>query len=1521
MKTMNGITNELLVKKARKNWRTRCGAFLLAALATFYGSSGQEAYGQATLTTNANWGANVAIDTVQTFNRVAPFGANIGAAAGYQIDRNAAKAVDWSIATNHLYGLDLADVVNGNVQAYLLDSTVAATPVRVANPYTFLASDAFASKGETFTIGQDMTWTGNFDVTGGTFNTQGRTLTVTSANFINNGRFTINNGTGGNGGFLVATNGNNNGTITIGSGGFRVASNNFSNATGTIDIGKNGMLALASSNFSGNVHGDFDITTPSRGNILLENSGTVRYGAGSWSGNIGVAGGAGGSVTPGVFGAHTLDVRGINSIGLDSLTVHYGASVVISSQSNIQALADIHLQTNGSISQHRDANVLTLANNISFNGQGNFDVYGPIGTQSYDADYVIDASRRMILTGNISSDFTYNKTFNVNANGGAGAVSLQGDGSGYHGDYYIHYGALEVDTGERLGPHGDPTQGRDYQIGIGDGAFRVINRTDQEIKRYISLDSAFSTYEVFTGDIKDVNGLVSSRHTMSDANRLTVTQSGAIYGAGSLNKAGDGRLVLAAAANSYQGDTIITHGILSISNSNQINDTDATRNIIIGSADNDTDYFRPVFETTTSADPAKYAQAGTVTINKAKVEINQKNSVIRTTGLNNETIINTEIISNVPSALTAPPKLNKEGAGTLTLKGQGNWGYGRTGETVIRQGTLQFFNKTNLATGDITIGTNPNTFKDLEGLPMNYEATLKLADNSGFQDLPNNIIIGGNVGASIDVGAGSQLGVNQVSEITGNQSDLNKKGQGELILKGTSSYTGWTNIKEGSVTLTKTDQISASEGVDLIGNNTKLTLEADQTIKNLRGLDATQSALAKSEWNPKLWTRTVDIDSNKLTVNTTIADKSADADKVTGFGNTLYGNIVSNGGTLVKGGVINSTLASGFLGYTGAFQIDAGNITTLSDTTITGLSGKAKTMLDVYGKTLTVDIGSNQQYDGTIVSRWALPANPKQSDYGRLIKTGSGTLTTNFIVYDTANIPFQSFNGSVELREGGIKSNSDFTMAKGNDMTFYANANANGSITPLVFDISGHTANFKAPTNLNVFLNNATTGWANPNGSTVVGAIYGNDNSDYTGLKPTEFNSLFYGVGTKEVTSVGRRDLHVLMNVTGFAGVGGTINEEAVGQNLDGIRLTDLTSNPNMAEIIKRLWAAGSNLSTAAERNAAAEKIRGVYNQLSADVIANATFMGLDSPWKRPFDRLNLDSQMVYVQPQRQYRGQMIANMRNIWFTPTYQGVSARSDGNGTGFNIERPGYQLGWDKRVAQNASVGFMLGYSSPSLHQDNDIVDASDFQFGLYGGAMVGYYIEVKGYIGFGHQNYKSSRTVDLRSIGLTSQSGHATFDGDTFNFSLEVARPLFLGFAVLRPTLGLDSEHAFRYAFEETGDSIAMKFDRSSISRTRARFALALETCTLERAIFSGRLGYSALLGGYDYAETSAQFVNVYAPAQTVRSVAVGKSYFDAGVGCRYFLNQSKTLSLVGDYDASVASHWAEHRGVVGFQYIY
>ncbi|MDR2704381.1 MAG: autotransporter domain-containing protein, partial [Planctomycetaceae bacterium] len=1413
-------------------------------------------------------------------------------------------------------------------------------------------------------------------------------------NIATGGVLNLNNSTSAaytEGGMTLGGGSTNTGTININDTVLRLNGN--VGGGGTIEISDQGMLYFNTQTVSQNITGNYNPapTTASRGKIMTEYAGTTGIN-GNLSGSIAFDGGG------------TARINSVNNIQLSQLYVLGGTNVIISDQNNIDNTG-VTLAGGGGLS--RAANTpggdLHITNDIMVGGASLGSTYGALNSLTStiipwngNADSTYDAGRRFYIDGILASAFL-GATMDINSSSsGYGTVVLTNNNSGFTGDYQIYHGVLEISEQRNLGitDYAD-----DYGVYIGDSytapleraAFRVVGNAGdtKTISHWMNLQTGNSFYEVFTKaaqlPITDADGNIiyyneqgqivadstqgfpqyysTDIWTMPDRDRFKVIQEGQIRGNGNLNKAGDGTLELNV-HNSYTGDTIIWHGVLSISNANNINNAKNAFLYIGGVPLMEDNNFRPVFETHLAS-----RSTGSIIINTGVV-INATNSVVRTTGIDNETVFTNTITSDAisTSSMVIQPyegALNKEGAGKLTLGGFGNWGFNGTGDLNIKQGTIQFSKAENLATGTITIGINKNSnpdpqntmdtgAKDIERFdannnPVIYKAILKLDDNAEV-GIGNRIVLNSaqpattddpSEGSYIEVGTNSILTLNGVvAEGTTGSNNLNKIGKGELVLKGTkNTFTGWNNVYEGTLSVTSSNNIDSSKGVDLIGEGTifdMTTAGANQLLNGLRGgTDPLYSTATVTPDNSEDWTRKILIGDNTLTLNIQNF-KTGDSQNR----NEFRGHIIGTG-TVVKQG--NSTFAAGFNGFNGTFDIQTGTLQTLTDTTLVGIKGKAGTYLDIRDNQLTINIGSNQQYDGTIISSDPNPGTyTKNTIRPEIVKDGAGTLTTSFYDQNIGSGVVQSFEGDLTIKQGNIVSTSDFHMQGGSNLTFYVNPDLLGSVSPNILDVSKHSAVFlpggitgKETSTVHVYTGDNTTGWTTPSGTLTVGKILGNDKSDYTGLRAATTDSLYYTLGLQDIYGTSRHDLYVNLNVTGFGGVGNTFNTQAAGEYLDNARITDLTKT-GLAPLIQELWAFGSNvtdssaLTSSASTLSRAERlvaVRGLLQQIAPDTIANGMFMGLDQPWRVAFDRLNLDSQMVYVAPPQgypqQYRGQIIANMRNLWFTPTVQTVSARSDGNARKFGIDRPGYKLGFDKRVAQNTSVGFQLGYSSPKLREGDDRIEGSDFQVGLYGGSMVGNYIELKGFIGFGHQNFKSNRNVYVNLPGYSPQSlvAHGRYDGDTFNFSFDVSRPLFLGFAILRPTIGLDSEHAFRYAFTETGSPIAMKFERSSLSRTRARFGLSLETTTLDRAIFTGRLGYSALLGGHDYATASGVMVGTNVPAMSVRSVAVGKSFFEAGVGTKIFLNPVKTLALVGNYDATVANQWAEHQGLVGFTYIY
>ncbi|MGL4594919.1 MAG: beta strand repeat-containing protein, partial [Thermoguttaceae bacterium] len=1021
MKTMNGITSELLVRKAKRNWRTRCGAFLLAILAAWHGGFQQNANAEVVLNIDPaalGQAPGIVYDFAPTNNVGGP-----GAAAHTQFYWN----TPGNFGGNNLNAL-LAGITVNTIQ------TSAPLP-NPNNPVPRILSAGggggnlqvngldFINAGSQVNFTSDMTWwPDRFAVNGGANGTVvagGGVLNLRNTlNVGGNGTLNINKPTGGNytTSAVAVNGGTNSGTININ----QAELNHYAlDGGGTIRIDQWGMLNIYGGTVNNNIVGQYVGTGTSvdRGKIMALNPFTNVNG--TVTGQVAVDGG-------GTLRFHN------NNTGLNSLFVMGNSEIVIdrADQLGNATLTLGNLNGSGQLTKHRDAGVLSISNSITIgqpgvsSGVGGFNANGTVVGWTQNADSTYDMGNRFIIDGTITSAYT-NSMIHINEVGGIGTVVLTANNESYNGGYQIFNGQLEVRNEANLGAHGGATHGDLNRVIVGSGgatqirsAFRVNGAagTQTEIVRFIEMaNSDSSFYEVFT------DGTPGSRAGLSDSARFKVVQSGVISGSGALNKAGDGVLVLAANVNSYTGNTVIHHGVLSISGANQINDKSTSAKIVIGSLDYQTDSFRPVFETTLGTDVGSRPASGVITIQNAKVVINQVDSVFRTTGLGNETILARDVITDPLTGATFVPTLNKQGAGTLTLQGNGLWGYNNTGALNIQQGTVQISAAKALATGAVTIGLDPlnPAVKDIEltdaktGLPVNYKATLKLSDNLGQVAMPNNVFLGHATAAFVEAGINSNLVITGVvGQVAGVTADLNKTGLGTVTLGATSNtYGGWTNVTQGTLATTSANNMVTSAGVDLIGAASIFDMSAagaNQTLNGLRGGDvATDPSLDITD--PTTWNRQVNIGANTLTLNQT-QFKTTDAP----LSQTLYGNIVGTG-TLVKSGLTGSTFAAGFGAtdaagkplFTGAFNIQAGTLQTLTDATITGLSGKAGTYLDIQDKTLTINNAVNQAYQGLIVSS----SNPVGQ--GTIVKQGVGTLTSGFYNRDTDTGAVAAFQGNL----------------------------------------------------------------------------------------------------------------------------------------------------------------------------------------------------------------------------------------------------------------------------------------------------------------------------------------------------------------------------------------------------------------------------------------------------------------------------------------------------------------------------
>ncbi|MDR3110890.1 MAG: autotransporter domain-containing protein [Planctomycetaceae bacterium] len=1491
MTAMNGIADELLTKKVRRKWQARCGAFILAVIAAWNGAFPDVV--RADIITN-NVNSPLIVDGASELGR------SVDAASKL-------NTFTWVNNTNPLPGLGNEFIYS---TANLNFSTNSTIQIDNGAVLTLRGTESGSTQYRQFTLNSfSIANNGTLQV-GYSYGDRvealiGSVTSVASYHLDNTGNIVV----GDSSKLLLYTNIDNTGggviravansVLTFGEGSTIIGGTVIGEGNAIININTNRF----GSNDQGTYGTELNLSFDGSGKVVF-NANTEVYGDITGSG-VRLDTGINNVILHGsLTDAQTFEKIGSGRFALAGVGVNAGGVVDKRIKegtlafSSVDTLGTGAIRFDGESSKSRtlqlareDGNALVgevaIQNLINLSqASGNIDVasdsYGT--TQNYSTK-AYEVTNPSMLT--LSEEKKIIGTFQLTKTG-KGLLHIEKSNDDFNGDFAIKDGTVMVESFASLGVNNntrsviiDSTTGNSSLVfgnGIGNGSFnRKILLQGNDAGINYGVGSNYNHIGVYASNVVTLTGTISG-------------QSGFI-------KEGEGTLILSG-TNNYVGETVIDNGTVNISSSGALG---GSTELTLGWTHIDSS---PVLQTQTAA------SGTTITLSKL-LKVNSENAAIDTKDFNANTKNLTVITGNIGSDIdpgtgnSLSGSLHKIGNGTLRF--DGNVLSSFTGSLYIGEGTLSVGKSGSLSSslhfgsdGQDAVGTyyivNP---LDVTRTLNIYETMISAA--TIYLDVRSGNIIDIDAQKTLTLTGQIRNGVDTTgSPVSGG---FTKTGTGTLTLRPTSAntYTGATTFEQGEVIADASDVIASSESLTM-GNGTKFSSTGyDQSITNL----------ASSYSNA-----IVDIGSHTLTLKA--KDKSS----------VFSGNIVGDGTVITKLDSSTLTQSAGFVGFTGKLQLESGTLKLESDATISGISGNSNTFLDVYNKTLTVDIAIDQQYKGAIISS----ATPNGS--GRFIKEGVGTLTTNFVDANGSN---KSFGGSIEVRQGNLViETGDFNMLATNEaeLVFYVN---DIGAKPAVIDVKGGKAVFGNQlstmgvlgsgydgTTLRVDVRDGS-GWNLAQGQHTVGEIHaaaGSVYSDYTPdqlqknlgkgdsvLTPVEVNSLFYSVGKLVDETSQYSNLRVIIDVKGIGGVGYSRNQQQVGANLDAIRVGQTTTG--IADIIKGIWETGSNITTEYDARNKRATINGILTALSGDTIANSMYLGLNNHnYRGAFERLNLDAQMYFTPPDagyyqgQEYRGQVLSNINRIWFNPYTVSTDTRSDGNARSFGTSRQGFLLGYDRRIAQNASAGLLVGYSNPYMYQGEDRVRTSDFTFGAYAGAMIGYYFELKGYVGYGHQQYESTRVVTYSAWDDPRQVADGRFSGDTFALSLELARPLFFGFCIVRPTIGIDSQHVFRGAYGETGDAIAMTVSQADFHQTLGRVGVSAETSTFSRFRLHGQMFFSFQLGGEDYATTTGQYVGIGSvSSQTARSVAVGSCSFDAGIGFDYYLDRSGSFALFGNYNGS------------------
>ncbi|WP_198291200.1 autotransporter-associated beta strand repeat-containing protein [Ancylobacter sp. FA202] len=432
----------------------------------------------------------------------------------------------------------------------------------------------------------------------------------------------------------------------------------------------------------------------------------------------------------------------------------------------------------------------------------------------------------------------------------------------------------------------------------------------------------------------------------------TLTVSGVISGTGALTKTGTGTLLLTG-TNTFSGATAVDEGELQLAGGSSLSDT-ARLTVASGASALLTDADETV---------GSLAGAGSVDLNGHCL----------TAGGDGTS-------STFSGSMTGPGCLTKTGDGTLALTGTNTL----TGPTTISGGAIQVTAASALGSGALA----------LEG-----EGTLRASDSFTYGSAISLTPVSGVGGGTFEVDDSKTLTL--TGAITGTGA-LGKTGTGTLVISGTNSASGATQvtagtlIAEGGAALGDTSAVTVAEGASLI-----LRPSGTETVGSLAGagsvtLDGTRLATGSDDTSTTF---------SGVLAGTGGLDKDGTGTLTLSGANTYTGTTQVNGGTLA----VNGSVAGDIYVYDAATLAGSGTVTqtvhVLSGGTLAGVQPTGLTMgaLDMQsGANMDVTLGSSTgggvfTVNGDVTLDGTLNVTPA-SEFGigiyRIVNY-TGTLTDN----------------------------------------------------------------------------------------------------------------------------------------------------------------------------------------------------------------------------------------------------------------------------------------------------------------------------------------------------------------------------------------------------------------------------------------------------------------------------------------------------------------------------------------------
>ncbi|MDA9201092.1 autotransporter-associated beta strand repeat-containing protein [Candidatus Pelagibacter ubique] len=463
----------------------------------------------------------------------------------------------------------------------------------------------------------------------------------------------------------------------------------------------------------------------------------------------------------------------------------------------------------------------------------------------------------------------------------------------------------------------------------------------------ISITSVTDNLDQITGEVNTTSG-TDIGIDVSNGNTLTISAS--IGGAGSIDKVGEGILILNQ-SNVYTGTTTISDGTLQLDASGTLSDSTP-----VNVASNGT------FDVNVTNTIASIEGSGTIDI---------ASSTTLTAGDAND-----KVFSGV---IQGAGNFSKSGSGTLTLSGTNTY----SGSTTINAGTISVASSANLGA---TPGSADADNIIFNGGTLNTTASFTLGANKG-------ITMTG--AGTIDIDAGTTL--TYAGSIT-DSGTLTKAGTGTLSLSGSSDNSGGILVSAGkieignnaslgtgtitlnggtlssdSTTARTLDEAIAISSSSILGDTTntgKITLSGNSTFSGTNTLTANSDIELSGSVDLGSATQTFSVDSGKIAtlsgaISSGAISKSGDGTLIISADNDYASGTTVSAGTLRVSG--SGDLGTGSLTIGASGTLDLRNTLAVASLEISGAgSGNRITNGDADGTTANLTVSGTSTLNGAV---------------------------------------------------------------------------------------------------------------------------------------------------------------------------------------------------------------------------------------------------------------------------------------------------------------------------------------------------------------------------------------------------------------------------------------------------------------------------------------------------------------------------------------------------------------------------